>query len=177
MRITLSGAMRARDVSRPTDEQLAAAAEREARTARAVRPGSASTPRGPGSGAPGTAALAAAAPGAAAVDERAPGAVAEAAAGAVAEAAAGAVAEAAAGAVAEAAPGAVAKAAQAAAARAAADGSTVSSATSARTARPPARSADGTGENGPAAGERAAGEPTADEAPSPTRRRRRRRGR
>ena len=33
MRITLSGAMRARDVSRPTDEQLAAAAEREARTA------------------------------------------------------------------------------------------------------------------------------------------------
>ena len=34
MRITLSGAMRARDVSRPTDEQLEAAAEREARSAR-----------------------------------------------------------------------------------------------------------------------------------------------
>src|ERR1700722_19133412 len=51
MRITLSGAMRARDVSRPTEEQLAAAAEREARTARPVRPGGASAPRGAGSAA------------------------------------------------------------------------------------------------------------------------------
>jgi hypothetical protein len=38
MRITLSGAMRARDVSRPSDEQLAAAAKREES---AVRPGAA----------------------------------------------------------------------------------------------------------------------------------------
>jgi hypothetical protein len=53
MRITLSGAMRARDVSRPRDEQLAAAAEREARTTtRAGRPGGAVPPRGPGSAGP-----------------------------------------------------------------------------------------------------------------------------
>jgi hypothetical protein len=42
MRITLSGAMRARDVSRPSDEQLAAAAKREEAAGRAVaasRPG------------------------------------------------------------------------------------------------------------------------------------------
>ncbi len=50
MRITLSGAMRARDVSRPTDEQLAAAAEREARATRTGRPGRAVTP--PGAGTP-----------------------------------------------------------------------------------------------------------------------------
>ena len=37
MRITLSGAMRARDVSRPTDEQVDAAAEREARITRVGR--------------------------------------------------------------------------------------------------------------------------------------------
>jgi hypothetical protein len=49
MRITLSSAMRARDVSRPTDEQLAAAAEREARVTRPIRPGSASAAREPGS--------------------------------------------------------------------------------------------------------------------------------
>jgi hypothetical protein len=35
MRITLSGAMRARDVSRPSDEQLAAAAKREEAAGRA----------------------------------------------------------------------------------------------------------------------------------------------
>jgi len=56
MRITLSGAMRARDVSRPRDEQLAAAAEREAKAARPGRPGGAGGaggPRGSG-GAPAT---------------------------------------------------------------------------------------------------------------------------
>jgi hypothetical protein len=46
MRITLSGAMRARDVSRPTDEQLEAAAEREARITRSGRPSGASSARG-----------------------------------------------------------------------------------------------------------------------------------
>jgi hypothetical protein len=39
MRITLSAAMRARDVSRPSDEQLAAAAKREEATGRADAPG------------------------------------------------------------------------------------------------------------------------------------------
>jgi hypothetical protein len=58
MRITLSGAMRARDVSRPRDEQLAAAAEREARTTRAARPGGPAAPRGPGSAGPADAASA-----------------------------------------------------------------------------------------------------------------------
>ena len=43
MRITLSGAMRARDVSRPTDEQLDAAAEREARITRVGRPSGAAS--------------------------------------------------------------------------------------------------------------------------------------
>jgi hypothetical protein len=46
MRITLSGAMRARDVSRPTDEQLEAAGEREARITRSGRPSGASSARG-----------------------------------------------------------------------------------------------------------------------------------
>ena len=45
MRITLSGAMRARDVSRPTEEQLASAAEREARIARVGRSGSGGSAR------------------------------------------------------------------------------------------------------------------------------------
>jgi hypothetical protein len=39
MKITLSGAMRARDVSRPSDEQLAAAARREEAAGRAVESG------------------------------------------------------------------------------------------------------------------------------------------
>lgn len=50
MRITLSGAMRARDVSRPTDEQMAAAEEREAKVARIGRPGGAGRVRGPAGG-------------------------------------------------------------------------------------------------------------------------------
>jgi hypothetical protein len=57
MRITLSGAMRARDVSRPTDEQVAAAAEREAKAARVGRPGGADRARGPASATSGGAAL------------------------------------------------------------------------------------------------------------------------
>jgi hypothetical protein len=52
MRITLSGAMRARDVSRPRDEQLAAAAERDARATRTGRPGRAVAPPGAGSAEP-----------------------------------------------------------------------------------------------------------------------------
>ena len=51
MRITLSGAMRARDVSRPTDEQLEEAAEREARITRVGRPSGASAAGGSGSAA------------------------------------------------------------------------------------------------------------------------------
>ena len=47
MRITLSGAMRARDVSRPTDEQLDAAAEREARITRVGRPSGGDAAVGP----------------------------------------------------------------------------------------------------------------------------------
>ena len=69
MRITLSGAMRARDVSRPTDEQVAAAAEREAKGPRVGRPGGAGsatagrTPTGspaPGNSTPGNSARTAA---------------------------------------------------------------------------------------------------------------------
>ena len=55
MRITLSGAMRARDVSRPSDEQLAAAAKREEAAGRAsaatparARPGGRGGPDRPG---------------------------------------------------------------------------------------------------------------------------------
>jgi len=50
MKITLSGAMRARDVSRPSDEQLAAAAKREETAARAgasSRPGHPTPGAGP----------------------------------------------------------------------------------------------------------------------------------
>jgi hypothetical protein len=50
MRITLSGAMRARDVSRPSDEQLAAAAKREEAAdpaGTASRPGHAPSPAVP----------------------------------------------------------------------------------------------------------------------------------
>jgi hypothetical protein len=54
MRITLSGAMRARDVSRPTDEQLAAAAEREARMTRVGRANGAGGPREAGAPSRGT---------------------------------------------------------------------------------------------------------------------------
>ena len=57
MRITLSGAMRARDVSRPTDEQVAAAVEREARVARVGRQGGSGRARGPASATSAVAAL------------------------------------------------------------------------------------------------------------------------
>jgi len=62
MRITLSSAMRARDVSRPTDEQLAAAAEWDARMTRVGRPRGASSGVGPGSAVPVVAPVEATAP-------------------------------------------------------------------------------------------------------------------
>jgi hypothetical protein len=56
MRITLSGAMRARDVSRPSDEQLAAAAKREEAAGRAAsRPGHAPADAAEAAGAAGAA--------------------------------------------------------------------------------------------------------------------------
>jgi hypothetical protein len=73
MRITLSGAMRARDVSRPTDEQVAAAAEREAMVARVGRPGGAGRARGPASATSGVAGLGGATSAGTTSDSPAPG--------------------------------------------------------------------------------------------------------
>jgi hypothetical protein len=118
MRITLSTAMRARDVSRPTDEQLAAAAERETRITRVGRGGGTGAVRGAGGAGP------------------------------------------------------VAPVAPAVAGVAAPNGAAGPAAAPGRTDPPPARGTGRTGEDGSAAGEGAA-----DEVESPTRRRRRRRGR
>ena len=142
MRITLSGAMRARDVSRPTDEQLDAAAEREARITRVGRPSGADAAVGPGRAAAVAAVVAA---------PNGPGALSAAARTAR--------------------PASVRDAEGASASVRDAEGSSAS-VRDAEGSSASVRDGEGTGRNGAGAGERAS-----DEVSSPTRRRRRRRGR